>query len=395
MSWPTIVMWYDNIVKDPSLLLLFPEKEWMSIQELLLLGGLHFQHYFREAFCLHIIPYNVGEGQNGIHHQQWPKNKLGSHLNSDLGYRWGWGRNLGMVTTCCHHDQSKMEASDALSALCQCNVSEPSVVVVRRRYTNTPYIPQGSCHLLYLNVSTFSGGASSTQFPLEQLCLCRLFPFTDADVVLPQEEGEMGLKVFPHFQEALWQRSEKEHHLSEPISLLVPLSAPHPHQEEGTQMERVSVFYPALRLLQDINQVTGQLECEVVQETEELAWRYDNRQIKQARRHKRWQAWMAKQTDATFQEIFSQVSLANSIMFLPGCVSSAVPLCYMSKALATATQQGKDVPATTTESEPEGSPALGPSSSPAYPPRTLPLPNTSFTEYPLCCSHKEKVGQLS
>ena len=48
--------------------------------------------------------------------------------------------NLGMVTTFCHHDQAKLEASDALSALCKCDLLEPSVVVVRR-YTNTPYIP--------------------------------------------------------------------------------------------------------------------------------------------------------------------------------------------------------------------------------------------------------------
>ena len=67
--------------------------------------------------------------------------------------------NLGMVTTFCHHDQAKMGASDALYALHQCNSLEPSVAVVRR-YTNSPYIPQGSSHFLYLDVSTLSGGAS-------------------------------------------------------------------------------------------------------------------------------------------------------------------------------------------------------------------------------------------
>ena len=59
--------------------------------------------------------------------------------------------NLGMVTTFHHHNQAKMEASDALSTLCQCDLPEPSVVVVRR-YTNTPHIPQGSSHLPYLDV---------------------------------------------------------------------------------------------------------------------------------------------------------------------------------------------------------------------------------------------------
>ena len=56
--------------------------------------------------------------------------------------------NLGMVTIFFCHNQAKMEASDAVSALHQCNSLQSSVVVVRK-YTNTPYIPQGSSHLPY------------------------------------------------------------------------------------------------------------------------------------------------------------------------------------------------------------------------------------------------------
>ena len=33
-------------------------------------------------------------------------------------------------------------------------------------------------------------------------------------------------------------------------------------------------FHPALKLLQDTNQATAQLECELVQETQELDGRY-------------------------------------------------------------------------------------------------------------------------
>ena len=51
--------------------------------------------------------------------------------------------NLGIVTTFCCDNQAKMEAFDALSTLHQCNSPEPSMVVVRR-YTNAPYIPQGT-----------------------------------------------------------------------------------------------------------------------------------------------------------------------------------------------------------------------------------------------------------
>ena len=89
-----------------------------------------------------------------------------------------------------------MEASDALSALHQGNLPKPSVVVVR--YTNTPYIPQVLLSPLSRHEHTL-WGASSAQFPLDQLCLSRLLSFSVTEVVLPQEEGEMGLKVFPPF----------------------------------------------------------------------------------------------------------------------------------------------------------------------------------------------------
>ena len=61
---------------------------------------------------------------------------------------------------------------------------------------------------------------------------------------------------------------------------------------------------------------------------------------------------MIKQIDATFEEIFSQASSADSIKLLPLCISVAVPLYYMSKKMATAMQQDEVVPAA---SEPEGS----------------------------------------
>ena len=102
-------------------------------------------------------------------------------------------------------------------------------------------------------------------------------------------------------------------------------------------MEGGSGFHPALKLLEDVNQARAQLECELVLETQEFAQRSDDRWIKQARRNERCQAKIVKQADATFQEVFSQVSLADSIKLLPLCIPSAVPLHYMSGALATAT----------------------------------------------------------
>ena len=105
----------------------------------------------------------------------------------------------------------------------------------------------------HLYLSTFSGGAALAQFALDQLCLYRLLPLSDTEVVLPPEEEEMGLKVFHYFWEALWQSSEEEHHLSDLILLLVPSLAPHPCQEEGIQKEGGLGLHPALKLLQDFN----------------------------------------------------------------------------------------------------------------------------------------------
>ena len=132
--------------------------------------------------------------------------------------------NLGKVTTLCHHDQTKMEASDALSALCQCDLPETSVVV-GRRYTNTPYILPRNFLLLYLDVSTLSRGVSSAQFPLDCLHLQRLLPYFKTEALLPHEEGKMGFKVYPYTWEVLWKISKEEHHLSIPVLLLIP---PHP-----------------------------------------------------------------------------------------------------------------------------------------------------------------------
>ena len=92
--------------------------------------------------------------------------------------------NLGMVTTCCYHDQAKMEASNALSALHQHSSLQPSVVVVRRVHQHSLY-PSRVSHVSYLYMSTLSEGISSAQFPLDQLHLHRLLPFSETEVVLP------------------------------------------------------------------------------------------------------------------------------------------------------------------------------------------------------------------
>ena len=215
-------------------------------------------------------------------------------------------RDLDMVVVFCHPNEAKMEACDALSILHQCELSKPSMVMVRR-YSNTPYIPQGMSCSLYLDMGTLSGGTSSAQFPLDRLCLCWLITFSRTDVLLTHEEGEERLEMYPHLPEILWDSSEEEHHLSDPSSLSVSMLTLPPHLEEGTQMEGGSGYHPALKLLQDANQARAQLEYEPIQETQELAERYKHKWAKQAKRHAKQQAQMIDQTNATFQEVFSQV----------------------------------------------------------------------------------------
>ena len=94
---------------------------------------------------------------------------------------------------------------------------------------------------------------------------------------------------------------------------------------------------------------------------------------------------MAKEADATFHEVFSQASSTDLFKLLPWYFSSAVPLHYMSNALATATQQEQDVPTTIAVPEPEGSQAPDPSDCPPHQPLSsdftspsTPLPDIPF-----------------
>ena len=105
-------------------------------------------------------------------------------------------RDLGLVTDFCHPNKVKMEDCDALSPLHQCDSSEPSVVAVGR-YSNTPYIPQGMIHSLYLDVGSMSGCITSAQFPLDSLCLCWLLSISTTEVLLPCEVGGRGVGDIP------------------------------------------------------------------------------------------------------------------------------------------------------------------------------------------------------
>ena len=106
----------------------------------------------------------------GILDSNWIKNEWGT-TNTVVLITNGVGEGkFGMMTVFCRSSQTKIEACNALSALHQSDSLEMKVAVVRR-YSNTPYIPRGMSHSLFLDVGTLQGGISSTLFPLHRLHL--------------------------------------------------------------------------------------------------------------------------------------------------------------------------------------------------------------------------------
>ena len=221
-------------MEDPSLLHWFSQEEYSSTQKLPCLGDLSFRLISEGFFTCIASPDKWGK--TGVEFVTLTGlQKSGGATNMVILITEGVGESdLGMVMVFCHPDQARIVACDALSTLCQHNSSDPNVVVVRR-YSITPYIPRGMSHALYLDVGTFSWDVAFTQFPLDRLHLCQLLPFSESEVLLPHKMGEECLKTYPHLPEFLWDRSEEEHHLSDSISLSIPLPAPVLLLEECTQ----------------------------------------------------------------------------------------------------------------------------------------------------------------
>ena len=138
---------------------------------------------------------------------------------------------------------------------------------------------------------------------------------------------EVGLKVYPHSQEVLWKSSEEEHYLFDPVLLSLPSSALLPCQKQGTQMEEELGYHPAFQQLQDFNQSGIQLECKLGQEAQELARRYNDHRIKLAKKHKKKWAGIIQEGNTTFQEVFSMVSLIDSI-------KATANMCFLHSSLS-------------------------------------------------------------
>ena len=188
----------------------------MSVRELQLMGTLQFRAVSERCFAHLTSPAMWGKAR--VEFITSNSGKIsGQAIPVVVLVMDGVGEgNLGMVTTFCHLNQAKVEAFKVLSALCQHDSPEASEVV-GRRFTNSLYLHGGSFGFLYLDMTTLSRGASSTQFLLNWLHLCRLLPAMGGG-------GGMfkGVSLLPG------QSSEEEHCLSDPILLLVPLSPPIP-----------------------------------------------------------------------------------------------------------------------------------------------------------------------
>ena len=137
MSWPTIAKCYQEIVEGSSLLQLFPKEEWMSVWELPLLGTLQFRIILERPFAHLTSPAMWGKARvEFFTHKSWKISGEAVPMAILVTDEVGEG-NLGMVTTFYWHNQAKMEASNALSALHKWYSLEPSVVV----WGGTPKCP--------------------------------------------------------------------------------------------------------------------------------------------------------------------------------------------------------------------------------------------------------------
>ena len=91
---------------------------------------------------------------------------------------------LGMITAFCRSDQANVEPLDALLTSVQQDSPKPGVVVVKV-FTNLHHLLWESFGSPYLDVTTLSVGALTTQCPLAWLHLCRLLPYSPTQIVLP------------------------------------------------------------------------------------------------------------------------------------------------------------------------------------------------------------------
>ena len=293
MSWPTIVECYDDIVEDPYLLQLFLEKEWTSIQKLPLLHTLQFRIILERLFACIASPAIWRKARMEFVTSSGPKisgkaTAIAILVTDGVGGRkpghgdhllWPWSIQDGGFW--CTLYPTSMQPTGA-----KCGCSE-------ELHQHSLYPLGGLPSPLSRHEHTL-WGSFLHPVPTGQAISMQIAPLLWHWGGLALRRGRDGVgSVSPFLRGSMAKLRRGEPHLWSNF-IVVPLLAPHPYWEEGTQTEGRLGFHPALKLLQDASQAWAPLECELVQETQELACQYDDRQIKQARRHKRWQAWMVE-----------------------------------------------------------------------------------------------------
>ena len=225
---PTISNCYEELMGDPLLLQSFSEDEWMSIHGLPHLCVIHFFSVSERLFIW--LTSSALWGKAGANFITKAGRRAASIEIAPLAIlvtdRVVEG-NLGMITAFCRADQVEVEPLDALLTLAQSDSPKPGVVVMKV-FTNSPHLLQGSFGSPYLDVTTLSDGTLTIQFPLAQLCLCRLLPYSPTQIVFPWEKEGDGLNIYPVPMETLWESSEEEHHFSPFCYCQSPSSPPIP-----------------------------------------------------------------------------------------------------------------------------------------------------------------------
>ena len=233
---PMISACYNELMVDSSFLQSFSENQWISIHELDYLGTLHFCVVSERLFAQLTFPALWGKG--GVNFITNANRKAMSAKIAPLAILVmdGVGEgSLEIVTTFCCTDQVKVEPLDMLLTLVQWDIPKPGKVVVKI-FTNLPYLLWGSFGSPYLDKTTSWGGASTTQFLLAHLHLCRLLPYSSSQVILAWENEGDGLKVYPFL---LQESSEEDHHLSHTVPLSVSIISPHSNIDESSQAHRL------------------------------------------------------------------------------------------------------------------------------------------------------------